>query len=61
MECLGHVISQQGLHPSESKVAAVVDAPAPQNVAELRSLSGLVNYFGKFLPNVVLIYAPLYN
>ena len=61
VEYLGHVMGQEGLHPSESKVAAVVDTPAPQNVAELRSLSGLVNYYGKFLTNVFSILAPLCN
>ena len=61
VEYLGHVISQQGLHPSDSKVAAVVNAPAPTNVTELRSLLGLVNYYGKFLPNLASILAPLYK
>ena len=61
VEYLGHVISQQGLHPSDSKVAAVVNAPAPTNVTELRSLLGLVNYYGKFLPNLASILASLYK
>lgn len=34
---LGHVISAEGLHTSESKVKAVVEAPAPQNVAGHRA------------------------
>ena len=42
---LGHVISAEGLHTSELKVKAVVDAPEPKNLAELRSFLGMVNYY----------------
>ena len=56
VEYLGHVISQQGLHP-DSKVATVVNAPALTDMTEPRSLLGLVNYYGKFLPNLATILA----
>ena len=61
VEYLGHVISQQGLNPFDSKVTAVVNAPALTNVTELRSLLGLLNYYSKFLPNLASILAPLYK
>ena len=48
VEYLRHKICQEGLQPTESKVRAVADAPEPKRVAE----SGLVNYYGKFLPNL---------
>ena len=57
---LGHVISADGLHTSESKVQAVVDAPAPKDLSELRSFLGMVNYYGKFLPDLSTTLAPLY-
>ena len=47
---MGHVISAQGLHTEDSKVKAVVDAPAPRDVTALRSFLGMVNYYGRFLP-----------
>ena len=34
---LGHVIVAEGIHHTEDKVRAVLNAPAPQNVQELRS------------------------
>ena len=34
---LGHVIDAEGIHPTEDKVRAVLNAPALQNVHELRS------------------------
>ena len=46
VEYLGHAISQQNLNPSESnKVEALVNAPAPRSVTELRSLVGPMNYY----------------
>ena len=53
VEYLGHKISSKGLQPSEHKVAAITDAPAPRDVSELKSSLGMVNYYGKF-------FAPLY-
>jgi hypothetical protein len=58
---LGHIISAEGLRTAESKVQAVVDAPNPKNLSELRSFLGMVNYYGKFLPNLATTLAPLYK
>lgn len=46
---LGYEIDAQGLHPLPDKVKAIVEAPTPTNVTELRSYIGLVTYYGKFL------------
>ena len=51
VEYLGHKLSMEGLRPTESKVQAITDAPAPQNVTQLRSFLGLLSYYSKFLPN----------
>ena len=61
VEYLGHRISRNGLHQTQSKVAAVANAPEPTRVAELHSFLGLVNYYGKFLPDLAPTAAPLYN
>ena len=58
---LGHVISAEGLHTAQVKFKAIVDAPDPKNLTELRSFLGLVNYYGKFLPNLATILSPLYK
>ena len=57
---LGHVISAEGLHTEETKVRAIVEAPEPQNVGELRSFLGMVNYYGKILPDLATTLSPLY-
>eukprot|EP00795_Rhopilema_esculentum_P012575 gene12575-3274_t len=45
---LGYKIDKEGLHPTEEKIRAIIDAPAPANVTELRSWLGLINYYGRF-------------
>ena len=43
----------------EEKIHAVVNAPRPENVQQLRSFLGLVNYYHKFLPNLATTLNPL--
>ena len=58
---LGHVISAEGLYTEGSKVQALVSAPEPQNVGQLRAFIGMVNYYGKFLPDLATVLSPLYQ
>ena len=59
---LGHRIDDgEGIHPTEEKVSAIINAPAPRNVAELRSFLGLVNYYHRFIQNLSTVLAPLYE
>ena len=51
----------QGLHPVKKKVKAIMDAPTPTNVTELKSYLGLLNYYNKFLPNLATLLAPLHE
>ena len=61
VDYLGHRIDSEGLHPLPDKVKAVKEAPAPQNVGELKSYLGLLTYYGKFLPNLATHLSPLYQ
>ena len=56
---LGHVVSRSGIKTMPSKVQAICDAPIPQNVSELRSFLGLVNYYQRFVPNMSSLVYPL--
>ncbi len=56
---LGHIIDREGLHTCQDKVQAISNAPRPNNVAEVRSFLGLVQYYAKFLPNLSTIVNPL--
>ena len=44
-----------------AKVKAIKDAPAPTNVTELKSFLGMVNFYGKFLPNLSSTLEPLHE
>ena len=61
VEYLGHKITAEGIQPTEEKVRAIKDAPAPKNVTQLRSFFGLINYYAKFLPRLSSTLAPLYK
>ena len=61
VEYLGHVISSRGIQLSESKVAAIRDAPPPTSVTELKAFLGLLSYYRKFLPNLSSVLEPLYE
>lgn len=55
----GHMISEEGLKKSPDKVNAVLKAPRPENLQQLRSFLGLVNYNRSFLPNLSTVLGPL--
>ena len=59
IEYLGHVITKDSIEPVPSKVEAIVKAPPPANVHQLRSFLGLINYYGKFIPNLSTLLHPL--
>ena len=61
VEYLGHRISARGLQPLGSKVRAITEAPTPTNVSQLKSVLGLLNYYGRFLPDLTTLLAPLYE
>ena len=59
VEYLDYRIDAEGLHPAVDKVRVVVEAPVPRNVSELKSDVGLLNYYGRFLPGLSTVLAPL--
>ena len=59
VECLGHKIDASGLHATTKKVDAVINAPQPKNVKQLRSFLGLLQYYGRFIPNLSSLLHPL--
>ena len=52
LECLGHRVYTEGFHPGEEKEKAIQEAPAPKNPTELKSFLGMLNFYGKFIPNL---------
>ena len=58
---LGHKIFEKGVQPIDEKVRAIKEAPPPFNVSQLRSLLGLINYYGIFFSNLAIALASLYS
>ena len=61
IEYLGHRIPSEGIQPTTGKVRAVLEAPAPQNITQLRSFLGMINYYAKFLAQLSTLLEPLYG
>lgn len=57
---LGFIIDKHGLHPDPKKLDAIHNAPRPENVTQLKSFLGLLNYYGKFIPNLSMLLNPLH-
>ena len=54
------MIYHEGLYPTNDKLRAIQLAPAPMNMTELKSILGLVNYYGRFLPDLSTRLSPLH-
>ena len=59
IEFLGHVVSKDGVRPDPAKVNAIANMTPPQDVDGLRRYLGMVNYLGRFVPNLSTVLQPL--
>ena len=46
-EVLANIVSSEGVSPDPDKLEAIVNLPAPKNVSEVRSFSGMINQLSK--------------
>ena len=60
VEFLGHVITPEGVHPTQERVNGILAAAEPRNKKELKSFLGLMTYNVKFLPTLADVLHPLY-
>lgn len=56
---LCHTMSPDGVKPDPTKVESITQMPLPKSKADLQRFMGMVNYVGKFIPNLLQITAPL--
>ena len=61
MVYMGDVLSGEGLRLSSDRVNAIVEAPAPQNLFEVRRFLGSVLFCKTFIPNFATISSPLWD
>jgi hypothetical protein len=57
----GYVINKEGAKPMPGNVEAVVKAPAPTNLTELRGFLGMVNYYNNYVDGLATIAEPLHK
>lgn len=56
---LGHIFTAKGMEADNTKIQAIRELRTPTNVKELQRLLGMVNYLGKFIPNLSELTEPL--
>ena len=58
---LGHRIDHEGIHPTNDKVEAINVAPTPTTKKEMQAYLGMLNYYGRYLPNISNVLAPFHR
>ena len=61
VQYLGYKVSREGLTPLPDKLKPILEAPAPTNVAEVKSFLGMITYYVRFLPNISTIMEPIHE
>ena len=56
---LGHLISDEGIHPLPEKLDTICNMPKPRNPKEIKQFLGLCGYYRKFVPHFSDISRPL--
>ena len=59
INCLGHVVSKEGVSTDPDKITAVTEWCQPTTVTEVRSFLGFVSYYRRFIPNFSKVAKPL--
>ena len=59
IEYFGHMITSEGIRPSSSRVDAIRQMETPTNLTELRRFIGMVNYLGRFIPDLASVISPM--
>ena len=49
---LGHKVSHRGIEADTQKIEPIIDMPNSTNKKELQRFLGIINYLGKFVPNL---------
>jgi hypothetical protein len=59
MDCLGHIIDNEGIHAAESKMERIRDWRTPRNYNDVQKFLGLIQYIAPFLPDISQYTTPL--
>jgi hypothetical protein len=56
---MGHIFTDKGLEPDDTKIEAIKKLKKPENKQQLVRMLGMVNYLGKFIKNLAELTDPL--
>lgn len=56
---VGDILSGDGIRPDPRKVSAIENMPRPQCKKDAQRFNGMINYMGKFIPNLSECMTPL--
>ena len=59
LEYFGHIISKDGVKPTQERVRALREMDPPEDVTELRRKIGMFNFLGKYLPHLSTVMGPM--
>ncbi len=59
MDCLGHIITDAGIHADADKMQKIRDWRQPRNYHEVQRFLGLVQYLAHFMPDITAYTTPL--
>ena len=57
----GFAVSREGVAPISDKVEAIVNAPAPRDVSQVKFFLRMINYYHRHLPNLANCLEPLHE
>ena len=58
---LAHHVSKDGVKPSHKNVASILECPIPKTFTDIRSFTGAVGHYRRFIKGFAKIAAPLYD
>ncbi|XP_019561388.3 uncharacterized protein K02A2.6-like [Aedes albopictus] len=61
VEYLGHTFNQDGIQPTKAKMDCILESIPPENLKQLRSYVGMLNFYHRFVPELSTVLKPLYE
>lgn len=55
----GHLFTSEGIKPDPTKVEAIERMPKPENVKDVQTFLGMINYLSKFMPALSSVSEPI--
>lgn len=60
VNCLGYVVSEQGVTTNLDRVDAILKLARPSTIKDVRSFLGMAGYYARFVPDLARSAAPLH-